>query len=228
MSNLTKREQRRKERQRQQVRNILVIGGVALLAAAFFIWQAVRPVEITPITPKSLLSPVEGLSIGFPDAPVLVEAFEDFQCPSCLDFTVNIEPLLLQNFVEPGIARLVYRNYPFIGPESFNAANAALCANEQGRFWDYHDILFANQLGENRGAFGERRLIAMAESLGLEVVQFEACLDAETYDDLVQADFAEGRERTVVGTPSIFVNGQILPDYEYTTIAEAILTASGR
>ncbi len=226
-NNTSKRDLRRAERGRKQTLNLILFSGLALIVAGFLIYQSTRPVEITPITPQSHPVPVDGTTIGNPGAPVLVEAFEDFQCPACQNFTEQIEPLILKNFVYTGIARFSYRFYPIIGNESVAAANAALCANANGRFWDFHDILYANQLGENRGAFSTRKLEAMGASLGLDATSFNACLDARTFDDAVQADFDEGRLRTVVGTPTIFVNGEILPDFDYLTIAQAIELAAG-
>ena len=183
---LSRAERRRQERQRKQIRNIIIISGVALLVAAFFLWTSNRPLEDLNI-PEARNSPVpmNGLTIGSPEAPVLVEAFEDFQCPSCLRFTEDIEPIIVQNYVNTGIARFQYRNFAFIGAESLAASQAAMCANDQGGFWAFHDTLYANQLGENIGAFSNRRLSAMAEQLGLDVDKWESCYNADTYQSFV-------------------------------------------
>jgi protein-disulfide isomerase len=173
----------------------------------------------------------DGLSLGDPNAPATIDVFEDFQCPACRNFTENTEPLIIQNLVATGKARYVFHNYPFIDDqaarkESDQAANAAMCASEQDKFWDMHSILFANWNGENLGAFNDRRLQAMAESIGLDMDAFNSCFNANKYEAEIQADFQLGQEMGVSGTPSIFVNGQQvgqgnqIPSYEQ--IAQAV------
>jgi len=93
------------------------------------------------------------------------------------------------------------------GSESRRAAEASECANEQGEFWNYHALLFANQQGEGRGAFSDRRLKAFAEALGLDSRQFDACFDSGRYAADVQADEQLARSLGISGTPAVFVNG---------------------
>ncbi|MEW6569399.1 MAG: thioredoxin domain-containing protein [Chloroflexota bacterium] len=108
------------------------------------IYPSLKPVgEIVGITPQADPS-APGRVLGEAEAPVLIELYEDFQCPACGAFTRSIKPLLVQNFVATGQTRLAFRHFAFIGPESLRAAEASMCADEQGRFWDYHDLLFAN------------------------------------------------------------------------------------
>jgi protein-disulfide isomerase len=94
-------------------------------------------------------------SIGSADAPVVVVEYGDFQCPYCQQFATGTGRQIKQNFVDKGQVRFVFRHLAFIGAESLWAAEAAECANEQGRFWDYHDKLFEEQGGENVGAFSQ-------------------------------------------------------------------------
>jgi protein-disulfide isomerase len=109
--------------------------------------------------------------------------------------------------------------------ESDQAANAAMCANEQDKFWEMQSILFANWNGENQGAFSNRRLQAMAESIGLDMDTFNNCFDANKYEAEIQADFDLGQQMGVSGTPAVFVNGQRVgqprqvPSYEEITDA---------
>ena len=205
----------------------MIFSGIALIVAAFFLIMSNRPVDdlIDPEVRNSPV-PVNEMTIGNPDAPVLIEVFEDFQCPSCLRFTEDFEPLILQNYVYTGVAKLTYRYYPFIGAESFNASNAALCANEQGKFWEFHDILFANQLGENIGAYSGKRLEAMADRIGLDVSTWKACYDAEKYESFITAELDDARNRGVQGTPTVFVNGEMLPSFDYQTVGFAIEQAA--
>lgn len=234
MTNKTSRESRREKRQQQQrrqiTRNLLIIVGVVLLLAAGIIYGSLRPVgDVVEITPRDLPNP-NGRQLGDPNAPVVLEVFEDFQCPACLEFTENIEPALLTNYVETGKVLFIFRFNPFIDDrsstnESDQAANASLCANEQGKFWEYHDMLFANQKGENIGAYSNRRLQAFAETLSLDMDAFNSCFKDNKYQDEIFQDLALVRERFVTGTPTVFVNGQILPNFAYGTIQTAIETA---
>lgn len=106
--------------------------------------------------------------------------------------------------------RFVFRHYPFLGPESQWAAEASECANEQGRFWDYYDILFAHQRGENRGAFSISNLKGFAAELGLDEEAFAACLDSHKYAEAVQQERSEGQRRGVRSTPTFFINERMV------------------
>ena len=160
------REKRRQDKQRQRLITILVVVGVALVIAALLIAPSIRnslaPVgDIIDITPNPRPM-VNGTAMGDPNAPVLIEVYEDFQCPACRIYSNDVAPLIAENHVANGEVYYVFRQYPFIddrapGAESDQAANASLCAAEQGRFWDYHDFLFANWNGENQGSFRDLR-----------------------------------------------------------------------
>jgi len=216
---VSKRQERREKMQRQQQRQRLITIGLITLGAALVVlavvWRQLMPVgEIVTVTP-AVLPDANGLSLGDPNAPVTIDVFEDFQCPACQRFTENTEPLIIQNLVATGQARYVFHNYPFLdgngagsSGESDQAANAAMCANEQDKFWEMHSILYANWNGENQGAFASRRLQAMAESLGFDMAAFNSCFNANKYESEIQADFDLGGQMGVSGTPTVFVNGQ--------------------
>ncbi|HLO17360.1 MAG TPA: thioredoxin domain-containing protein, partial [Anaerolineales bacterium] len=176
---VSKRQERRARMQRDQQRQRLIIIGLIVLGAALVVFAVVSPQlrsvgNIITVTPATLPKP-NGLSLGDASAPATIDVFEDFQCPACQFFTQSVEPLVIQNLVSTGKAHYVFHNYPFIdgngasnGGESDQAANAAMCANEQGKFWEMHATLYANWNGENQGNFSDRRLQAMAESIGLD------------------------------------------------------------
>ena len=215
---VSKRQERRARMQRQQQRQRLITIGLIVLGAALVVfavvWPQLRSVgEIVTVTPAALPN-ADGLSVGEANAPVTIDVFEDFQCPACQFFTESIEPLVIQNLVASGQARYVFHNYPFLdgngagsSGESDQAANASMCANEQDKFWEMHSILYANLGGENQGAFSDRRLQAMAESIGLDMSEFNSCFSANEYEAEIQADFDLGQEMGVSGTPTVFVNG---------------------
>jgi protein-disulfide isomerase len=231
------REQRAK---RQQQNRLFAIGAVvvgALIIAGLLILPSIRE-NMTPVGEIKTIDPIDrpqadGTALGDPNAPVLVEVWEDFQCPACQAYSQQIEPLVVQNYVETGKARYVFRHYPFLDDrvatkESDQAANASMCAAEQDRFWDYHDMLFANWDSENAGAFADKRLVAFADSLGLDMAAFNACFEENVYFDQIQQDSNDGEQLGVSGTPSVFVNKQIIrPGYvpTYDDIAQAIETS---
>jgi protein-disulfide isomerase len=188
------------------------------------------PIKVT--TPQAIHAEVNGLHLGSPSAAVKLDAWEDFQCPICTYYTENIEPQIIQNYVETGKVYYGFHFLPIIelnstppSRESHQAANAALCANEQGRFWDYHDMLFANWIGENIGGFTDTRLAAIAQQLNLNLNKFRQCYQARRYDAQIEQDYAAGQAAGAQGTPSLFLNGTLLtPGYlpTYNQIAQAL------
>ena len=215
----SKRQERRDKIKKQESRSRLVTIGLivagALLLVLVFLWPQFQSAgEIIAATPKFELSQVDGQSIGDPNAPVVIDVFEDFQCPACQYFTESIEPLIIKYLVETGEARFVFHNYPFIdgdgagnGGESDQAANASMCAKEQDKFWEMQAIIYANWNGENQGNLNNKRLKAMAETIGLDTGAFNSCFDSNKYKKDIQADFDLGKKMGVSGTPSVFVNG---------------------
>ena len=149
-----------------------------------------------------------GMSMGSADAPLLIEEYSDFQCPYCERFYREQEPKIIADYVETGKARLQYVPYSFIGPESVSAAEAAYCAADQNKFWEFHYQLFANQAAENSGAFSDANLNRYAASAGLNMPQFRDCYQANTYNQQVKDDVAKGLDRDVQVTPTFFVNGK--------------------
>ena len=143
----------------------------------------------------------------------------------------------MQNEVASGQVNYVFHNFPFIDrgtwtsaqKESHQAANAAMCASAQGRFWDYHDILFANWTGENVGDFNDNRLVAYAQALKLDMTSFITCFKANTFQTQIDADLADGNSMNVTGTPSIFVNNkEVTPGSvpTYQQIQQAVAQAA--
>jgi protein-disulfide isomerase len=214
---MSKREELRRRRQAQaRRRQMIPIGVVAFVAIAFtgfLIYQNTRPIgEIIPIE-KETLPFAQGKSIGPEGASVTIQVFSDFQCPFCGVFArEGVERQLIEQYAASGQARLEYRHYIVVdwnvgGSESRRAAEASECANEQGEFWNYHNLLFTNQNGEGLGAFNDRRLKAFAETLELDTAQFNACFDSGRYASAVRADEQLAGSLGVRGTPTVFVNG---------------------
>lgn len=157
----------------------------------------------SPIPVKTLGSP----SMGSPNATVTIVEFSDFQCPFCKE----VQPTLRKLFKEyDSKVRLVFRNYPIssIHPESTNAAIASLCANEQNKFWEYHDKLFEKASEEN--PLTKKLLEKTASELGLNRRAFDTCFDSKKYLAQVQKDIKDGASYGVDGTPTFFINNKII------------------
>ena len=145
---------------------------------------------------------------GDPDAPVTIIEFGDFQCPFCGRFAAQTEPQIDEQYIQSGKVRFGYFNFAFLGPESTWAAEAAECAADQDKFWEYHDTLYSSQSGENRGAFNKDNLKKLAQELGLDTQAFNECLDSGKYTSLVQDDTNASSALGVQSTPTFLINGK--------------------
>jgi protein-disulfide isomerase len=152
----------------------------------------------------------ERRSRGSADAPVVITEWSDFQCPACRAFALTREPGLDEQYVKTGKVRIVYRNYAFLGQESFWAAEAAEAAADQGRYLEYRNLLWQRQKGENQGAFKVENLKAWAAELGLDMAKFNSTLDGRVYKDAVVAEEKEGETLGVMATPTLTINGRII------------------
>jgi len=170
--------------------------------------------------------------LGDQNAPVTIIEYSDFQCPFCDKFFKETESALREKYIKTGKVKFIYRDFAFLGQESLWAANAARCAGEQGKFWQYHDYLYNNQRGENQGAFSKDNLKSFATALELEKEKFNACLDSEKYTDLIQKETKAGGEAGVQGTPASFINGTLypgaLPTATFTQIIDDELNKLGQ
>lgn len=214
---MSKRQMRREQIRRKESRSRLVGIGLisvgALIVALLFIYPMLKPVGDIVEAPEISRPNVSFNAVGDPEAPIKIEEFSDFQCPYCRIFYENTEEQLLSTYISNGTVYFVYRSFgSFIGAESTAAAEAAYCAGDQEKFWEMHDILFANQTGENVGAFTDRRIEAFAEKIGLNMDDFNSCLDSGKYADTVEQDGKDGLLAGIQATPSFVltytVNGE--------------------
>ena len=129
----------------------------------------------------------------------------------------------MEKYVEDGTLRLEWRDFPYLGQESVNAALAARAAGEQGKFWEYHDLLYENQGSGNSGAFSDDKLSGFARELELDVERFEADLGSEAIAAAVQEDFEAGQSAGISGTPTFEINGQRLVGFQSLEAFEGII-----
>ena len=156
---------------------------------------------------------------------VLLEEFGDFQCSHCAQFAVGIGKQIKADFVDTGKIRFVFRHFPFIGKESFRAAEATECAADQNKFWEFHDIVFENWKGVNEGHFSDDNLKLFASSLQLHRGAFDACLNSGKYRGKVEADLRRGEQLGVRGTPALFLDGKMLTPSSNEELVQLIETA---
>lgn len=151
--------------------------------------------------------------LGKKDAPVTIIEFSDFQCPFCRKFAEDVIPQLKKEYIDTGKARLVYRDFPLaFHPGAIPAAQGAECAKEQGKFWEMHDIMYAEQAKQGSGTvqFTADDIKKWAVQAGVNAAKFNQCLDSGKYKSEVEKDMADGTAAGVSGTPSTFINGRIV------------------
>jgi protein-disulfide isomerase len=149
----------------------------------------------------------KGPSRGSEEAPITIVELGDFQCFYCGKFWKETLPRIQETYVKRGKVRFVYRHFAILGEHSLAAAQAAECATEQGKFWEYHDRLFASQ---GPLAFTKENLKRYAKELGLDTAPFKQCLDSDKYAQKVEGETGAGKMLGLRGTPAFFINGRLL------------------
>jgi protein-disulfide isomerase len=145
---------------------------------------------------------------GNPKAKVTIIEFADFRCPFCEQFFTSTLPQITSDYVNTGKVKFAFRNFAFLGPSSTVAADAAECANDQGKFWDFYNYLYKNQPAEtDTSMYNTDTLTQAAVSLGMDDSTFRTCLDNKTDDAKQAKDMADGQAAGVSGTPTFFING---------------------
>ena len=166
---------------------------------------------------------------GDPEAPVTIIEFGDFQCPFCGRFATGAGRQIDEEYIQNGDVRFGYLHFAFLGPESQWAGEASECAAEQDTFWEYHDRLFDNQSGENRGAFNKDNLKRFAAELGFDQQSFDECLDSGKYASLEQEETQAAQTLGVRSTPSFLINGEPLVDAQpFDVFKQYIEAAMGK
>lgn len=160
-------------------------------------------------------------ALGDKNAPVTIVAYADFQCPYCQRYAQNNKAMFISEYVNTGKAKFVWKDYAFLGQESLWAAEAARCANDQGKFWEYHDYLFANQGAGNSGIFSKLNLKKFAGTLKLNTSQFNSCLDSGKYTAFIQKESQSASSLGVTGTPTTFINGRLAADASGNSVGAA-------
>jgi protein-disulfide isomerase len=226
-------ERREKAQQRERANRLRTMGligiGAALIVGAF-IWSSLQPVTGIVTVASEPRPMVDRNSMGDPNAPIQIVEFSDYQCPFCERFATETEPLLREHFVDTGKVLFTHRsagnwvsqNIGGARTESQDAALAAYCAADQGKYWEMHDSLFANNRDvEDQGSFSDKRLIAMAETINLDMEAFQECYNSGKYEDEVQQDFDDAVAAGIIGTPFFVMTYMVDGELKTETIEGA-------
>jgi protein-disulfide isomerase len=176
-----------------------------------------------PLPPKKEVA-ADGPAKGPANAPVTIVEFSDFQCPFCSRVKPTVQQVME---AYPGKVRVVFRHFPLDNHDlAPKAAEASLCAHDQGKFWEYHDVLFQNQ-----NNLGPEALRQHAQTVGLQAEPFEQCLSSGKHAQKVKKDMEDGRRAGVSGTPAFFINGRMIsgaqPFEEFRRLIDAELKTQG-
>jgi protein-disulfide isomerase len=220
---VSKRQERREQiRRKEQVGRLATIGLItvgALFVVFALIYPQVKPI-VDVVTAESVSRPnVNRNNMGNPKAPIQITVYSDFQCPYCKQFLNETEALLTQYYIVPGKVYFTYRSAgnwvsnniaratgATPKTESQDAALAAYCAADQNKFWEMHDALFANNRdAEDQGSFADRRLSTIAETVKLDMKQWQDCYDNGKYEAQVKQDLEDATTAEIDGTPYFVV-----------------------
>ncbi len=204
----------------------LVGGGFAIVAliVILIVWSNNRAIEAS----IQIDVPIEWQNrnvLGDPNAPVTIEAWEDFLCPSCGQWTSTVEPKLIEDYIKTGKAKLIYQYFPLDmhGPGATLGGMAAECAADQGAFWPYHGILFQVASSQGASGFTIEKLISQADTANLDSKEFTQCMTSQKYRTKMQESINQATSLGLPGTPSIIVDGRLMENsFDIAAIGELI------
>ena len=146
-------------------------------------------------------------ALGSESAPITIVEFGDYQCESCYYWFHNTRSTLIDNYIETGKAKLVFVDLPFLGRDSITAAQASYCAEDQGKYWEYHTILYTFQEieGYDSGWANRDGLNSFASSLNMNMDEFNDCMDSSKYKIRVKANYNEAVKQGAQATPTFII-----------------------
>lgn len=143
--------------------------------------------------------------LGSTDAPITIIEFGDYQCPNCQRFNTQVKPLIVENYINTGKAKLIFKDFTIYGQDSVNGAIATYCAGEQGKYWEMHDHLYGSQKAINSGWLSMDNIEKFASEVGLENQPFKECLESGKYKQQVMENFEQGKSIGITGTPTFII-----------------------
>lgn len=198
---------------------------VAVIGIAFISWIAFSnkdngtsqnsPTQIPAVVQEN--TNINAPTLGDANAPVTIVEYGHFKCPFCNRFFRETEPQIAEKYIKTGKVKFIWKDFPFEGGDSVVASEATYCAQDQGKFWEYHDLLFTymwdnyyskNLNAEDETIFTNAKLKELVSQLGLDSTKFGSCVDSRKYSKLVQDNYNEGIAKGAKSTPTFFINGQ--------------------
>jgi len=193
----------------------IALVAVAMVGIVALAWVASRPrTQVSRVDPNLPPLKAQGYLLGSPSAPVEVIEFADFECPACGQFAALTAPDIRTRLVNTGQVRIRFIDFPLaMHKNTWDASLAAACANDQGKFWEMHDALFANQDKWNGETTSRPRgpISELAKGIGLDLSKYGACMDNDTHRAQIQANEQEGERRQIGQTPTFIFNGTVVP-----------------
>lgn len=195
----------------------LVLGAVALAGIAWLIYQIGKPSGVSIPANVTVLAAdtagFRGYLLGSPAAPVEVAEFADYQCPACQQFETIQFPAVQQQLIATGMVRWRYRDFPLeMHPHARVAAHAAACANDQNKFWELHQVIYARQPEWSFARNASGKFSDYAKEVGLDVDRYDECMKSAKFAGRIQASVDEGNKLGVSGTPTFLIGGRLYPD----------------
>lgn len=190
---------------------LAIVGGlIALSSRPSVPAQAVEGVDLSGISQEIVqINDAPGVALGDPEAPVTLVEYSDFSCPHCADLaSIAVDPLI-EEYVRSGELRIVYKPITFVNPPySRPAAQAFMCAAEQGKGWEMYEQIWGLYEASGPGAYTQRNLVGQAEAIGLDSGEFRSCYVSAETNQSIQAVLTEAQNIGIQGTPTLYVNGQ--------------------
>lgn len=202
-----------------------LVASLALVAAILLGGTLLDPAQGFGGSPGAQL---DAPALGDENAPVVMVEYADFQCGFCGEFAREVEPGVREKYVEGGTLRLEWRDFPYLGGRSVKAALAARAAQEQGKFWEYHDLLYEKQASLSSAGFSDEKLTDLAREAGLDMEQFEASFKGRKYQQTISNDFRESYQRRIIGTPTFFINDKMLIGAQPAEVLEDAIEQAAR
>jgi protein-disulfide isomerase len=219
----------------------ILVGGAIVFATLYKGGSApAAPGVAAPAATSTTMTAAQAMTLGPRDAilgnasaTVTLVEYGDYQCPFCGEFYSQTEPEIIQNYVNTGKVRFVFRDFAFLGPESTAAAEAAQCAEDQNKLWEYHDALYsakvaddANGGQEDDGFFTTAEFTKLAEQTGLNMPTFTSCVNNDTDANIVAQERSNGTAAGINSTPTFLINGTMITGAQpYSVFQQALDSA---
>ncbi len=188
---------------------VVAIAVIAGIAASSFSSFSAETVNLDMERNHGSISTAMGSPIlGDPESPVTIVEFGDYQCHFCEKWFHETKPLIERDYIDTGKVNLIFVDMAFLGRDSVKAAQASYCAEDQGMYWEYHNMLYESQESKIDGGWANtERLRAFAFALGLNMGLFNSCLDSGKYSERIQYNMRQAKENGINSTPGFFVVG---------------------